>query len=256
MIPKNIHCVWVGPRTIPETSQRLMEGWREHNPDYEFILWNEDNIDFSNQFVRGAYAVGAWNRVANFARAAALHKYGGIYLDTDMELRRPLDPLLDNSCFLGFQRRDPDRDWVNCGIMGAVPGHWFMERTCQRLVEEFDGRRYVASSSGPGLVTQLLVEEGLTTYDDAPQFVRDVTVYPVRYFYPYFLGESFTEACVTPDTFAIHHWASTWIPKRDRQGRDTASLPQRLLNRLARYSPEVAYAAMMTRVRLARKLAA
>src|SRR5882672_9752091 len=89
MIPKKIHYVWVGPKPIPGGARRFIAGWRALNPDYEIIRWDESNIDFSSPFVRSAYAVGAWNRVANYARADVLLKHGGVYLDTDIELRRP-----------------------------------------------------------------------------------------------------------------------------------------------------------------------
>lgn len=249
MIPKKIHYVWVGPKPIPDETRRFIAGWRTLNPDYEIIRWDESNIDFSSPFVRSAYAVGAWNRVANYTRSDVLLKHGGIYLDTDMELRRPLCGLLANQCFFGFQRKECGRDWVNVAAIGAVKGHWIPECFCRTLADEFDGWRYVASASGPGLATRILLDAGLSAYSDEVQHVRDVTLYPVRYFYPYWYSDRFTEACVTPDTYAIHHWAATWVPTGSR-----VPLPQRFVNRFARYAPALACASMRARVDLERKL--
>jgi mannosyltransferase OCH1-like enzyme len=255
MIPKIIHYVWVGPKSVP---RKFLDSWISLCPGYKFVFWNEDNIDFSHPFVRSAYAVGAWNRVANFVRANALATYGGFYLDTDIELRRPLDDFRDRECFLGFQV--PDiliTCCVNNAIMGARPGHWLMREVCRRLTADFDGWRYVGDESGPGLVTKLLVEHGLESYrDDAPQTVDNVTIYPVRFFYPHKYGAEFTEDCVTADSYAVHYWAASWVPAVDPRHLPTMPVADRITNGFARRLPALACLTMRTRVQRAKRLAA
>lgn len=231
MIPKLIHWVWVGPKPVPDKVRRLVDGWRALNPDYEIVLWNEANIDFSYRFVQAAYGVRAWNRISDFVRMWALARHGGIYLDTDIELRRPLDPLLNESCFLGFQLEERHPDWVNGAVLGAEPNHWFIQRLHRYFVERMHGWEEVGSFYGPGLITKLLLEEGLQQYSDEPQKVRDITIFPRRHFYPYSWTETFSESCVTPDTFAIHHWDESWAKGR--------SIPDRARRAILRLSAQV-----------------
>src|SRR5687768_11037639 len=94
MIPKIIHYVWVGPAPFPDDALERVEAWRRLSPDYEFKLWHEGTIDFTPRFIRQAYGVGAYNRVANYARFAALERFGGIYMDHDVELLKSFDPML------------------------------------------------------------------------------------------------------------------------------------------------------------------
>ena len=93
MIPKRIHYIWVGG-PLPDEQRRYVDTWRQQNPDYEFILWSEQNIDFSMTLVRQAYDQKKWSKVADIVRLVAVLKHGGIYLDTDFQVYRPLEPLL------------------------------------------------------------------------------------------------------------------------------------------------------------------
>lgn len=251
MIPKIIHYVWVGPKPFPRDGRENLERWQKLCPDYQFRLWSEDNLDFSSRFVRQAYAAKAYNRVANYARMRALLDHGGIYLDHDIELLKPLDGLLDNRCFAGFQTLKPEvPDLVNNAVVGAEPGHPFI-RSVLAALEAMDGRVNVASGSGPGLVSRLLRERGLTKPSSEIQQIDGVTLYPPRYFYPYEWTETFDPQCVTPDTVAIHRWAHLW---RKQPGL-TAIVKARALRLAVELAPELLFAHYRRQNRLARQAA-
>jgi len=125
MIPKRLHYVWVGSK-LPDKQRAFIESWRETNPDYEIICWNEDNIDLKLPPIARAYARRRWATVADIARLIAVHKYGGIYLDTDFQVFRPLDRLLVYRCFFAFQFEFHPTDWICNGVFGAEPGHPFI----------------------------------------------------------------------------------------------------------------------------------
>ena len=113
MIPKVIHYCWFGGNPIPEKDRRYIEGWKEKCPDYEIIEWNERNYDVSkNKYMAQAYEEKKWGFVSDYARLDLVYQYGGIYFDTDVELLKPLDNLLELEMFCGFE----STKYVNFGI--------------------------------------------------------------------------------------------------------------------------------------------
>src|SRR5262249_32174033 len=156
-----------------------VDNWRTLLPHWDFRFWNNSNIDFSSTYLRRAYAVRAWNRVSDYARMHALSTFGGIYLDTDVDLIRPLGPLLDRPAFLGFQVDDgQSQDLVNGAVLGSIPGHWLPSSIIEYFNKRLDGRIDTNSFSGPGLLTQMLRRRGLLTYSDMPLDIDGVTIYP------------------------------------------------------------------------------
>ena len=97
MIPKIIHYCWFGEKEIPGNLKKYMDSWKKYCPDYQIKLWNESNFDVSTHpFIRAAYESEAWAFVSDYARLKIIFDYGGIYLDTDVELIKSLDSLLTN----------------------------------------------------------------------------------------------------------------------------------------------------------------
>lgn len=248
MIPRKIHYVWVGPKTVPDKVQKLVDGWKRLNPGYEVQRWHEGNIDFSSRFLRAAYGIKGWNRVSDYTRMWVLTKFGGVYLDTDVELVKPLDSLMHNTCFMGFQLKERHHERVNGAVIGAVRGHWFIRKLHEYLDQRLTGCEDLGAFYGPGLITKLLEEEGLGEYTDEPQRVGDITLYPTRWFYPYSWLESFSPERVSSDTVGIHHWDESWRKPTDLKQR----LKWKALRLTAQASPEVAFRLMQLRVKLQR----
>ncbi len=211
MIPKIIHYVWVGG-PLPDKQRSYIETWRRTNPSYEVLCWNESDIDFSVPVIHDAYRRGRWSTVADIARLIAVHRHGGIYLDTDFEVYKPLDGLLNDSCFCAFQREAHPTDWVCNGVFGAEPGHWFVREALHNAVNMRGGPFGIDRPTryGPKLFTRLLRQHGLTAYSPQGTRVRDVFIHPVRVFFPFAWDEEFTAECISPDTIAAHFWEKSW----------------------------------------------
>ncbi len=208
-IPKIVHYVWVGPRAFPAEAHAFVAGWRALLPDYEFILWDERNIDFDHRFIRQAQGVRAYNRVANYARLLALEKHGGFYLDHDVELIKSLDSLTVHRGVLGFQTMKREADLVNNAVIGAEPGHPFIKRALGAL-DGMDGSFDWKSGTGPGLLTRLLVESDDIVPRAEPYSASEMTLFPPEYFYPFEWTDTFDPSCIMPDTIAVHHWDHSW----------------------------------------------
>ena len=123
MIPKIIHYCWFGGEAIPEEYQQYKQEWHQLHPGWEIMRWDETNFKFNNAYLRKAKKLKNWANISNFARLKVLADFGGIYLDTDMKLVKPLDALRKHQCFLGFESgAAKSKDFfVNNAVMGCQP---------------------------------------------------------------------------------------------------------------------------------------
>lgn len=136
MIPKVIHYCWFGRNPKSEIIQKCIESWKEFCPDYEIIEWNEDNFDVNViGYTRDAYADGRWAFVSDYARLWAVYHYGGIYMDTDVMLKKSLDELLKYECWFA----QDDIRYVNTGLgFGAEKGNELLGM----ILKKREGRSY------------------------------------------------------------------------------------------------------------------
>ncbi len=185
---------------------KCLSSWEKELPGYEIKRWDESTSPMRFQYLQTAARNKKWSNMSNFVRLFSVFAEGGIYLDTDVEVLKPFGVLLEAPAFLGCEAKDPR---VNTAILGAEQGHPFLLKVMSSLVSSFTGEEY-SNHSGPNLATRVLFDSGLRQYSDEPQLIGDVMVCPTRYFYPYYYGETFHPTCITPDTYAIHHWAKRW----------------------------------------------
>ena len=104
MIPKKIHYCWFGGNPLPPLAVKCIESWKKYLPDYEIKEWNESNFDLNyNDYVREAYEAKKWAFITDVVRLYAMVTEGGIYMDTDVEVLKPLDELLQYDAVSGFE---------------------------------------------------------------------------------------------------------------------------------------------------------
>lgn len=206
-IPKVIHYCWFGKNPIPDRYKVWMESWQKYCPDYEVKLWNEDNYDVTkNKYMLQAYETGKWGFVPDYARVDIIYNHGGIYLDTDVEIIQPLDDLLYQDAFLGFERND----FVNLGQgFGAVKGHPIIKEM-RDMYEELtfvneDGTLNLTPS--PSYQTEVLARHGLGK-SGFFQVIDNVTVYPEKLIN----GKNERTRIIEtlPCTKMIHHFDASW----------------------------------------------
>ena len=203
-----IHYCWFGRGPKPKDTLRYIDGWKQLMPDYQIIEWNEDNFDIHVcPYVEQAYAARKFAFVSDYARGHALYEMGGIYLDTDVEVLKPFDDLLQHRSFWGFEAGN----YVATSTIGAMPGHELIKT----YLEQYHTRTFSGEDGTPDqttnvqVVTQLWEAQGITR-DDERQIVRDDNlILPQRYLSPYDYTVGITVR--SSETYAIHHYGKTWM---------------------------------------------
>lgn len=133
-----IHYVWLGGGTKSETIEKCLRSWSEILPEYKIYCWDENTFDMESApaFFKEAYAAKKWAFASDYIRLWALNKYGGIYFDTDVEVRKSLDVFLEHRLFIGIQvfpvdinkHRRELRTNLSIGVIGAVAGHPYIQQ--------------------------------------------------------------------------------------------------------------------------------
>lgn len=212
-IPKKIHYCWFGGAELPDSAKKCIESWKKFCPEYEIIRWDEHNYDYVKFiYTRQAYEAKKYAFVSDVARLEVVYRYGGIYLDTDVELIKPLDDLLKNKAFMGVETTS-----VALGLgFGAVPKLDFLEQLINKYktISFYKNDGSLELKTIPAYTMELLAEKGYVM-SDGIQFFEGITIYPKEYFNPknYLTGE----LCITSNTYSIHHYDATWWGENEKQ---------------------------------------
>ena len=226
MIPRIIHYCWFGRGEKPELAKKCIASWRKSCPDFEIREWNEDNCDYlAMPFMAEAYAAKKYAFVSDVMRLIVLEQYGGVYFDTDVEVLRDITPLLNDEGFIGFEN---DR-YVNSGQAMAMVAH---QPVVQVMIEEYKKLHFVKPDGSmapvgcPHLNTDVLERFGLER-NGQEQVVAGIHVYPADWFNP--LDSTTGKLNKTPNTYSIHWYSMSWLPKRVRLKAKLGRILRRVL---------------------------
>lgn len=208
MIPKIIHFFWFGDKELPDRDKKNIETWKKYCPDYEIKLWNEKNYKIPDiQYVQDAYKRQKWGHVSDYARLDVLYQYGGIYFDTDVEVVKNLNPLLNLKGFIGFENGIN----VNTGQgVGAEPGN----SVIKGMMDAYHERKFLKEDNTcdltpcPEINTEYLKTLGLKQ-NDKRQRIKDMEIFPTEYFCPKHILTGVIS--VTENTYSIHHFNGSWF---------------------------------------------
>lgn len=235
MIPRIIHYCWFGGKELPESANKCIKSWKKFCPDYEIIQWNESNLDIEKyEYAKEAYEAKKWAFVSDVARLDILYNHGGIYLDTDVELIKPLDDLVDSSDgFMGFEDNKQVASGLGIGAKKNSPIIEFMlssYKDCHFIKNngEFD------LTPCPIRNTRDLVKIGLVpngTYQEIANFKflpreilapKEATSGRLKY--------------LTDKTLSIHHYDASWqTPTFHKQKRINYILGGRLGSKVIKF---------------------
>ena len=213
-IPKLIHYCWFGQGQMPELAIYCINSWKKYLPDYEFILWNEDNFDINcNEYVKEAYESKKFAFVTDYVRLYALYNYGGIYMDTDVEVLKPLDKFLKHQAFTGCE----NNKICVTGTMAAEKNHKWIED----LLKEYDERKFILfdgsydTTPNTQIITKVTMEKyGWKPLNEHQVLKEGLNIYPFDYFCAKDLQTGRID--ISENTHTIHHFSGSWLSRRDK----------------------------------------
>lgn len=214
MIPKKIHYCWFGRGQMPELAVNCINSWKKYLPDYELVLWNEDNFDINcNQYVKEAYESKKYAFVTDYVRLYALYHHGGIYMDTDVEVLKSLDEFLEHTAFTGCEN---DQMCVT-GTMASEKGHKWIED----LLKDYEYKKFILPDGSFDKTpnTQMITELTINKYGWKPRNEHQVlkeglNIYP----FEVFCAKDWKTGKITSTskTYTIHHFSGSWHTKNDK----------------------------------------
>ncbi len=195
-IPKMLHWFWAGP-PMPGEYQQFIRTWRAKHPDWEARVWTPENLPplrFQKFFDEAATPCFQ----SELVRYEMVYKLGGIYLDTDFECYKNIEPLIRNlDAFSAWQYVDHNKPGaIACGFFGAQPSHPWLKEVLDNIPMAWDPELDVI---GPPFFTRMTKGR------------QDVTILPKKHFYPYNSWEKGKRNNPFPEAYASHHWAGSWV---------------------------------------------
>jgi mannosyltransferase OCH1-like enzyme len=219
MIPKVIHYCWFGGNPLPPLAVKCIESWKKHCPDYEIKEWNESNFDVNfNEYSKEAYKAKKWAFVSDVARLHVIYTEGGIYLDTDVEIIKPLDCFLNSTMFIGFE----NNEFIATGLgFGAEENFHIVKKMLDIYndISFLNPNGTFDTTPCPEYNTEIMRQEGFII-NNTKQTIKNVTVYSTEYFCP--KDYKTNKLKITPNTHTIHHYDASWWEKehlRDKEKR-------------------------------------
>ena len=218
MIPKIIHFVWVGGKPLTPLAQKCIASWKKFCPDYEIKRWDESNFDINeNEYCKQAYESKKWAFVSDYIRVKVLYEYGGVYMDTDVEVIKPIDEFLVHKAFSGYESNNT----IPTGIMASEKnGKWV-----KLLLDDYKDKKFINDDGSLNTQTNVFYITKITkeNYPDMAlnnsfTDIKDVVFYPSEYFCP--VSSVTNKKRLTKNTHTIHWFAGSWLnPKQKRKQR-------------------------------------
>lgn len=208
MIPKKIHYCWFGGHEKTELAKHCIATWKRIHPDFEIIEWNESNSPiYDNAYVKEAFAQKKWAFVSDYVRSKVMLEHGGIYMDTDMELKLPLTEFLAQQAVCGFE------------VKGVPYSAFWMAEPEHQLARDFVDYYNVQDGFVERINTDIFSEMledlyGADRYSDTVQHLKHgVTLYPSVYF-----------SQDLPKNYVSHHFSGSWF------GGDAENTHKKMVN--------------------------
>lgn len=207
MIPKIVHYIWFGNAPYSNKIKKCIDSWHKYLPEYQFMLWNEETFDISNScdFVQQAFENKKWAFVSDYVRIWALYKYGGLYLDTDVEICKPFDNFLEHRMVLGT-----DENGHLTALMASEPNSYIW----RKLLDNYHSIQFVNIDGSFNMkvnnsyIETELANHGYVIENKKQNLDNDIIIYPDDWFHAADHMSGILH--ITENTHAIHWHTLTW----------------------------------------------
>jgi len=218
MIPKIIHACWLGNAPMPEVYKNYVEGWKKLNPDFEVKLWTDEDFKEyydDSLFVRDAIAKKKYGFLADYFRFTVLYKFGGIYIDTDVEMFKPIDSFLDSKMFMGYIFDTS----IGTALIGSEPNNPIIKEWLDQLESDYVKKGDFTVSND--WITGYFIEhfKDFRLSGKRQSLECGLELYPKDYFERYQLNKK------KPGGYSEHHCAGSWSDEK-------VSLARRILKKI------------------------
>lgn len=201
MIPKIIHYCWFGKKAKPQKVLDNIRSWQERCPDYEVKEWNEENFNVNMfLFTKEAYKMKKFAFVSDVCRLYALINYGGIYLDTDVEIKKPFDDLLSYQSFIGKEL--PFK--LSTAVIGANKDvEWV-----KAFLATYNNKHFIRTFGKLNNVENTAL---ITTFfnKNYPRYYNEIIIFDIDYFTAKIYSSG--EYCISENTYTVHHFSGSWL---------------------------------------------
>ena len=212
MIPKVIHYIWLGGNPLPKIAEKCIESWKKFCPDYEIKRWDETNLDVNKyQFTKDAYQAKKFAFVSDVFRTEILYNEGGIYLDIDVELIKPIDTVLENvDCVMGFETSNLLAPGL---ILATIPKNQDM----LNILDVYKNVKFDVDNLNNITVCEIYTKyyekQGLERLDKTQQ-IANTKFYASEFFSP--IDVITTKKKVTKNTYSIHWYNASWYTPKQK----------------------------------------
>lgn len=234
MIPKIIHYCWFGGNPLPESALKCIESWKKYLPDYEIKQWDEDNFDINAiEYIKDAYKEKKYAFVSDYARFWILYNFGGLYFDTDVEIIKPMNDIIEAGPFFGAEI---DGNLKKGTFPKIAPGLCIGAEEAMPLfktiLEKYADLNFYGEDGTFNkytmipLVTDLLIAAGMKTGKDI-QHVAGIDLYPSEYFNPLDIATGVLN--ITQNTRSIHWFMASWLPPQPKWKKKAKQMVRRII---------------------------
>lgn len=214
MIPKKIHYCWLSGDDYPPLVQNCIASWKKYLPDYEIVLWDLNKISAThNVWIEQAYAAKKYAFAADYIRLYAVYHFGGIYLDSDVEIKGTFNSFLHHKSFIGFESTGD----IEPAVFGAEANTAWVKY----CLDYYDGRTFIKDNGQfDQIPLPMIVKQRMEDYfsikiepldNNILTMPEELIICPSEYFSP--KNYHTRRELLTANTVAIHHFDGNWVPK-------------------------------------------
>ena len=216
MIPKVIHYCWLSGDAYPPKIVFCINSWKKYLPDYDIVLWDRSRFDIEScLWVKQAYDCKKYAFAADYIRLWVLYHYGGIYLDSDVEVLKPFDRLLNQPYFFGVESNEDK--FLEAAVMGVEPRNEFIHQ----CLMYYEGRSFLSGSGMdltplPRIMFKFLNDPIIISNENEFALgINQLQLYTKEFFSPK-NGVNGELSSLTKNTYTIHHYNASWYPAKKK----------------------------------------